>query len=340
VDYSNPVFKIKEKGEPPEQRANINSTNQYKTVLYGNYENNIKVYTFINQYNTINNNNINDKENQRSPLNKRVFVFDMDETIGAFSEFIYIWNILKDIVQENKQVLFNELLDMFPECMRQGIFVIMEYILNKKQRKECSHVMIYTNNIYSPDFPDYIHNYIDYRMRTHNFIDKIIYAYKANGVLVEQKRTSTKKTYSDFVQCANISPETYVCFLDDRFHNGMKNENLYYIHIKPYKNPLSKIQLHRRLIHSHIYKTIFGRYNLFQSLPDKQGNCEKRTNKIRNQKQNHKVLHNNTWHNKMDFYPYDVSGSVSIPPLYTDTAHTSKYIVYFIKLFFEKNVYM
>jgi len=333
----NKNFKIEQKKEPPEQPANINSSNQYKTLLYDSYENNIKVYTFINRHNTVNDNHlINYTENQCSRLNKKVFVFDMDETIGAFSEFIYIWNILKEIIQDNKQVLFNQLLDMFPECMRDGIFVIMEYILNKKQRNECSHIMIYTNNMYSPDFPDHIHNYIDYRMRTHDFIDKIIYAYKVNGVLVEQKRTSTKKMYSDFVRCANISPETYICFLDDRFHNGMKNENLYYIHIKPYKNPLSKIQIHRRLIHSHIYKTIFGRYYLFQLVPDKGCNLKKRANQNYHRKHNHKVLHNYTRHNnKMDFYHYNVSGSVSISSIETDTRQITKYIIYFIKRFFE-----
>jgi hypothetical protein len=42
------------------------------------------------------------------------------------------------------------------------------------------------------------------------------------------------KTHKDFINCTKIPETTQICFIDDVFHPGMTNDNIYYIHIKPY----------------------------------------------------------------------------------------------------------
>ena len=42
------------------------------------------------------------------------------------------------------------------------------------------------------------------------------------------------KTHEDFISCTKIPETTQICFIDDVFHPGMSNDNIYYIHIKPY----------------------------------------------------------------------------------------------------------
>ena len=47
------------------------------------------------------------------------------------------------------------------------------------------------------------------------------------------------KTHKDFISCTKIPETTQICFIDDVFHPGMSNDNIYYIHIKPYTYDLT-----------------------------------------------------------------------------------------------------
>ena len=98
---------------------------------------------------------------------RKIVVFDLDETIGSFSDFIHL---LKYIKKRNNikitQILFNKLLDLYPEFLRDDIIEVFKYLIKKKRSGECYKVYIYTSNIYSPEFPEYIKNYIDYRFET------------------------------------------------------------------------------------------------------------------------------------------------------------------------------
>ena len=60
------------------------------------------------------------------------------------------------------------------------------------------------------------------------------------------------KTHSDLIKCTKIPEHTQICFLDDVFYPDMKNENIYYINIKPYVYDLQFDIMIKRLLKSDI----------------------------------------------------------------------------------------
>ena len=176
----------------------------------------------------------------------KIVVFDLDETLGYFVEFGMFWDTLKNYYKNlnpNKnpvfdQHLFNKLLDLYPEFIRPNILNILNYLKRKKQDKHCHKLMIYTNNQGPPEWAQQIKGYFEDKMNTSLF-DQIIGAFKVNGKQVELSRTTHMKTHKDFISCTKIPETTQICFIDDVFHPGMSNDNIYYIHIKPYTYDLT-----------------------------------------------------------------------------------------------------
>lgn len=173
----------------------------------------------------------------------KIVVFDLDETLGYFVEFGMFWDTLKHYYKNNEdntnkktlfdQALFNKLLDLYPEFTRPNILNILKYLKKQKQDQHCHKLMIYTNNQGPPEWAQQIKGYFEDKL---NFVlfDQIIGAFKVNGKQVELCRTTHMKTHKDFISCTKIPETTQICFIDDVFHPGMTNDNIYYIHIKPY----------------------------------------------------------------------------------------------------------
>jgi hypothetical protein len=173
----------------------------------------------------------------------KIVVFDLDETLGYFVEFGMFWDTLKHYYKNNQdntnkkivfdQALFNKLLDLYPEFTRPNILNILKYLKKQKQDQHCHKLMIYTNNQGPPEWAQKIKGYFEDKL---NFVlfDQIIGAFKVNGKQVELCRTTHMKTHKDFISCTKIPETTQICFIDDVFHPGMTNDNIYYIHIKPY----------------------------------------------------------------------------------------------------------
>lgn len=163
-----------------------------------------------------------------------IIIFDMDETLGYFKQLSNIvYALEKNNYDIKNQDIFNELLDLYPEYIRPKIYDILLYILDKRRNKDCSKILIYTNNNGPRVWLESISNYFNYKLKTKVF-DKIIGAFKINGEVVELCRSSNKKKYDDIMQCTLINEKTQICFIDDQIHNQMENENVYYIQIKPY----------------------------------------------------------------------------------------------------------
>ena len=168
---------------------------------------------------------------------KYVIVFDLDETLGHFSQAFRFWDLLKIYLNNNnlhENNLF-KLFDLFPEFFRTDIFKLLKLIKYKKQKKICDKVMIYTNNCGPNNWvsliKDYIHKKINY-----NLFDQIIRAFKINGKHIELCRTSYNKTHRDFINCTKLPENTEICFIDDNYHHKMQHENVLYINVKPYYN--------------------------------------------------------------------------------------------------------
>jgi hypothetical protein len=197
--------------------------------------------------------------NQR-PKCSKVIVFDLDETIGSFSELFVLWksiNRIKEFGPGNIQNTFNEMLDLYPEFLRHGIVVILEFLLHKKRIGECSHIYIYTNNqctINSPhdnmQWVQLISQYFNYRLGlgpTEQIFDKIICAFKINNVIVNTSRTTNNKTHGDFIRCTLLPKHTEICFIDNTYYDKMKHDKVYYIQPKSYYHHLSKSTMIERL---------------------------------------------------------------------------------------------
>jgi hypothetical protein len=60
------------------------------------------------------------------------------------------------------------------------------------------------------------------------------------------------KTHKDLISCTKIPETTQICFIDDVFHPGMTNDNIYYIHIKPYTYDLPFETIVDRFIGSNV----------------------------------------------------------------------------------------
>ena len=95
-------------------------------------------------------------------ISSKIVVFDVDETLGYFVEFGIFWSsiiaykIHQKINYELTQNDFNKILDLYPEFIRPNIISILNYLKHKKMSKECSGVMIYTNNQGQPSWVNYL----------------------------------------------------------------------------------------------------------------------------------------------------------------------------------------
>ena len=169
----------------------------------------------------------------------KIVVFDLDETLGYFTEFGIFWDCLKKylILENNTTILsqtdFNDILDLFPEFLRPNIINILTYLKRKKDTKCCHKMMIYTNNTGSREWAHHIISYFESKIK-YKLIDQLIAAFKINGKQIEICRTTYNKTHKDLIRCTKIPPNAEICFLDDTFYSEMANENIYYINIKPY----------------------------------------------------------------------------------------------------------
>jgi SAM-dependent methyltransferase len=169
----------------------------------------------------------------------KIVVFDLDETLGYFTELGIFYDCLKKYLNtENNttaltQTDFNDILDLFPEFLRPNIINILTYLKKKKESNCCHKMMIYTNNNGPPEWANHIISYFESKIK-HKLIDQLIAAFKINGKQVEICRTTHSKTHKDLIRCTKIPPNAEICFLDDTFYSEMANENIYYINIKPY----------------------------------------------------------------------------------------------------------
>ena len=193
----------------------------------------------------------------------RIAVFDMDETLGTFSdlsEFIYtLARILKLVHTNPDKVIrdnFNAIVDLYPEVLRPKIMDTMQFLVKMKRVHKCDHVMIYTNNTGPREWTESIKNYFNYKSGVSLF-DRVIGAFKRpNGETVEVRRTSHDKTYNDLVRCTNLEGKIEVFFVDDRAHPGMHTSNVYVIEVKPYERRIDQSVFIKRFMSSPLYHSL------------------------------------------------------------------------------------
>ena len=178
----------------------------------------------------------------------KAVVFDLDETLGHFTQLGLIWDAInKAHSEEHKDTPhFSNVMDIFPEYQRPGIIKILRYLVGKKHAGSCNMVMIYTNNQGPREWALQIQNYFEDKIGCGIF-DRVIAAFKVNGERVELQRTSHDKTVNDLISCTRIPTNTQICFIDDQHHPRMEHDNVYYIHIKPYVCTIPYAKIGERL---------------------------------------------------------------------------------------------
>lgn len=179
----------------------------------------------------------------------KVIIFDLDETIGSFSDFYILWKTIDKHIQPNT-MNFNGLLDLYPEFLRHGILQILEFLYYKKQTGECSKVFIYTNNQCSVEWVNQIIDYIESKISKGriSLFDQIIQAFKIGDKRVELKRTTHAKTHNDFIKCTLLPKTTELCFIDNSFFPKMCGERVYYIQPRSYIHYLRTDEIIDRFI--------------------------------------------------------------------------------------------
>jgi len=200
--------------------------------------------------------------------NMKIVVFDLDETLGYFTQFSIFWDWLNNYFQVNNthkltQNDFNNLLDLYPEFLRPNIINILNYLKNKKNSRCCFKVMIYTNNTGAQEWARYIINYFETKIGC-KIIDQIIAAFRISNKRIELCRTTHDKTYNDLLRCTNIPLSTEICFIDDKYFPQMINNKIYYINIKPYYYDLTFEEIFRRFHEKKILKNYITNYDKLQ----------------------------------------------------------------------------
>ena len=193
-----------------------------------------------------------------SKLHGKYAVFDVDETLGYFSQFGAFVDALNNYYSDFSRVVFdnfNELLDLYPEFIRPNMIEILKYVSEKRRDGACKGIIIYTNNQGPRIWVANISKYFDYKVGTQIF-DQIIAAFKVNGKIIQEGRTTQNKTYDDLVHVANIPKTSEICFIDDLNHPGMRHQNVLYINVKPYVETLPTSTLIKRYLDSALGKNI------------------------------------------------------------------------------------
>ena len=170
---------------------------------------------------------------------RKMVVFDLDETLGQFVEIGMFWDALNHVIgipEENDNDFF-DVMEIFPEFLRPRIVDILEHLVNMRKKNICESVMIYTNNQGPKTWARLITRYFD-RKVNYKLFDHIIAAFKVRGKIVELCRTSHDKKYDDLIRCAKVPADTQICFLDDQHHPLMENDKVYYINVKPFSYSL------------------------------------------------------------------------------------------------------
>ena len=166
---------------------------------------------------------------------KVAVIFDLDETIGHFYQVGKIWEGLK-FFQETKfkDKEFFKLLDMYPYVFRPKIFDVFRYLRDQKKKDPSIKVIIYSNNMGTPKWENKIKKYIEKKIN-YKLFDKVITAWKVNGIIYEPCRSSNEKTYEEILKCANLNENMELFFVDDAYHPKMFHNKVDYMHIKEYR---------------------------------------------------------------------------------------------------------
>jgi len=192
---------------------------------------------------------------------KKVIVFDLDETLGYFTQIGVLFDTIELFTSKEIEFsLFCKLFDLYNEVFRVNIFGILNYLKRMKKSGKVK-VMVYTNNQADKTWCLNIVKYIEQKI-SYKLFDHVIHAYKIGNNRIEQCRTSHDKKYSDLIKCGNLPSDTKVCFIDDQFHRHMKHKNVHYINVKPYTFKIKNTEFFDKFFKNDVFTEIIKIYEI------------------------------------------------------------------------------
>ena len=218
---------------------------------------------------------------------KKVIVFDMDKTLGYFTQLGVLIEAIEEIRKKSiKRTDLYKIFDLYPECFRPGIFKTLKYI-KKNKKKENIKLLIYTNNIGPKKWAYDIKNYLEYKIGK-NLFDKVITAWKVEGKVYEKCRTTHYKIYKDLLMCGKLDKKDKILFFDDTFFEDLAaNQQVTFIYNSAYKLDLDFKTMHKRFLKSKLKHLL--KYRLIHKLLDvlndsgykpSKRNCEYKANEF------------------------------------------------------------
>jgi predicted phosphatase len=168
-------------------------------------------------------------------MSEKIIVFDLDNTIGFFEQFIYILNCIS-----SPDISYNYLFDLFPECFRPNIFEIFTYLLQQKKNCKIKGVLLYSNNN-NDFFVKKVIEYIHYKLNDTLFDCVITKEHPYRKIKV--------KHYDDLIDCSNgiITFFSKICFIDDKQHLSMITEQVFYIRCENYTFYVPSKEVYKRI---------------------------------------------------------------------------------------------
>ena len=168
-------------------------------------------------------------------MSEKIIVFDLDNTIGFFEQFIYILNCLS-----TPDLSYNYLFDLFPECFRPNIFEIFTYLLQQKKNDKIKSVLLYSNNN-NEYFVKKVIEYIHYKLNEPLFDCVITKDHPYRKIKV--------KHIDDLIVCSNgiITFFSKICFIDDKEHLSMITEQVFYIRCENYTFYIPNKEVYKRI---------------------------------------------------------------------------------------------
>lgn len=189
----------------------------------------------------------------------KLVVFDLDETLGYFSQLYIIWYSLIKLSKTKLSVNdFYKLSDNYIFYYQPAIFEALKYLKDNNIK-----TIIFTNNQALCWWPKLVALYLNYKTnRDDNLFKTVIGSYKIGDKLNDKRRTSMMKKYEDLKYIMNLDNSTKILFLDDQEHPEMRHPNIEYFKVPGYVKMLPATNIINIFLHSKYGKFFILKNNI------------------------------------------------------------------------------
>ena len=171
---------------------------------------------------------------------KIAFVFDLDQTIGYFSQLAMVRDAYNAYLSEfnNTSVKTGQISQLFKllklfheDIFRPDIWKIFHFLIQYKKNNLNTRILIYSNNsgpkYWAHTIVKYIHRILGYTLFERVILSKKNNTHAFGGV--ETCRKTHEKNYHDLIRCSNIDKYYTIFFFDDKRHPRMIHPYIQYI---------------------------------------------------------------------------------------------------------------